>query len=214
VETTSVTKESRERVLCVRRGLIPLAWLGGKRALKGEEEGCFLILQKAEPQFIPREIAEKDDRYKQIIPYVVVVARKEGNIACYRRSGTEDRLHGYISCGVGGHIRAEDEEGAKIDLSQTVYRGLKRELAEEFSFSPLGSRPPLTFQGIINDDDTPVGRVHLGLLFLWMIACPGMLLPGPELADLLWLSPPALERENLEEWSHLAMKLLYKGKDA
>jgi|GEM_PF-1679622 len=51
-----------------------------------------------------------------------------------------------------------------------IFRGLRRELREEVVF-PAGAT--LRYLGAINDDGTPVGRVHIGLAFLLEVP------PGP-----------------------------------
>ncbi len=162
----------KEMVLCVMREKLPATWLGTRRALPMSERACFWGLEQANPRFSPRHRVETDNAYKQIIPYVVVTMRGDGKIACYRRQGTEERLHGLDSCGIGGHIGKEDGMGDVCDVRQAVYRGLTRELEEEFSLR-LSSSLHAQFCGVINDDETPVGAVHLGLVFHVEIDCPG-----------------------------------------
>ena len=69
------------------------------------------------------------------------------------RAGGDARLHDRYSIGVGGHVNPEDGD---------VVGGLRREWAEEIvadfepEFEPLG---------VLNDDNNPVGAVHLGLVY-------------------------------------------------
>src|SRR5207245_7179115 len=107
--------------------------------------------------FRPRAEVETDPSYKQIIPYVVL---RSGNLVFHYtrgQKGSEARLRALRSLGVGGHISEVD-----VSLFGDPYRsGLAREVAEEVHLdSPYTER----CVGLINDDRTPVGRVHLGIV--------------------------------------------------
>ena len=102
--------------------------------------------------------------------------------------------------GVGGHINREDR-GA--DMYTTVLQGLKRELSEELPGAELCT---VKFCGIINEEITPVGRTHLGLVFI--VETDARLTPGEELAGLQWIHPHKLKSMKLEFWSQLATELV------
>src|SRR4051795_7977285 len=107
--------------------------------------------------FRPRSEVEDDPTLKQIIPYVVF--RSGGSVFCYTRggSGGEARLRRLLSLGVGGHVAEADADGrVTLDAYELA---LRRELDEEVEISSPGS---IRRVGLINDDSTPVGRVHLG----------------------------------------------------
>ena len=62
------------------------------------------------PRFMPRSQAESDEKYKQIIPYVIIT--HDAKYLCYvrgKRAG-EARLLGQMSIGIGGHINPGDDE--------------------------------------------------------------------------------------------------------
>src|SRR5712692_9177078 len=103
--------------------------------------------------FIARELAEVSPQYRQIIPYVVI--RKDDHYFVLKRTPkqTEARLHHKLSLGIGGHINP----------GQSLLEGLQKELNEEVH---IGTNYEMEFIGIINDDSTDVGRVHLGAAFL------------------------------------------------
>ena len=108
-------------------------------------------------QYRPRSEVEDDPGFKQIIPYVVF--RCADAVFCYTRgkSQGEARLHRLRSLGVGGHVSEEDAQGGKsLDAYESAMR---RELDEEVEVTSPGR---LSRVGLINDDSTPVGRVHLG----------------------------------------------------
>src|SRR5262249_49916426 len=69
---------------------------------------------------------------------------------------SEQRLHNKLSVGIGGHINPEPAPGDPIQ------NGLARELHEELHI-PHGYESQMI--GLINDDTTEVGSVHLGVLF-------------------------------------------------
>jgi predicted NUDIX family phosphoesterase len=74
------------------------------------------------------------------------------------RQSSERRLHHLYSLGIGGHVNPGD--GITGD---PVIGGLRREWAEEICCpSPATAR----LVAALNDDSSPVSRVHLGLVFL------------------------------------------------
>jgi predicted NUDIX family phosphoesterase len=115
--------------------------------------------------FRPRSEVETDPSYKQIIPYVVL--RWGNQVFHYTRGqkGSEARLRSLRSIGVGGHISEAD-----VSLFGDLYRsGLMREVEEEVHLdSPYSER----CIGLINDDRTPVGQVHLGVVHVFDLAEP------------------------------------------
>lgn len=151
--------------------------------------------------WIERSEAETDIRFKQIIPYVII-RNADNEFACYPRHGTETRLHGLYSCGIGGHIDYTDKADT---LLQTVHNGMERELSEEFrNFNWIHIN--LKYKGIINDAETKVGAVHLGLVFF--ADCLNGYLPEPsdELAGLQWMPQDKIKNVQKELWSELAFK--------
>jgi predicted NUDIX family phosphoesterase len=104
--------------------------------------------------FIDRPTAEQSPQYKQIIPYVVI--RHDDSFFLLQRTPkqTESRLHHKLSIGVGGHINPD---------SPTILGGLQKELEEEVG---VEGDYKVSFVGILNDDTTDVGRVHLGAVYV------------------------------------------------
>lgn len=112
----------------------------------------------------PRPLLENDERFRQIIPYVVVTA-PNGHILTYVRgaSGNEARLHGKLSIGAGGHIDLSDiklHADGSIDLATTIAASAGRELQEELGL--MGYR--VTWLGLLADNEDAVGRVHIGVV--------------------------------------------------
>ncbi len=112
-----------------------------------------LAIIAAEGECRPRDEAEEDPTWKQVIPYLLL--RDRGRLFLMRRTsaGGDARLHERWSIGVGGHVGPDDGG---------IEAGLQREFHEEL-VADWQPRPRLL--GLLNDDRTPVGRVHLGIVF-------------------------------------------------
>ena len=153
--------------------------------------------------WIERQEAENDKNFNQLIPYVIVMDADE-KIACYERHGNEKRLHGKISCGVGGHI---DETDKAESFTQTMTNGMYRELCEELKNFDK-SKVNFSYLGIINEIESEVGEVHLGIVFL--IKCNQGYTPeaNSELKNMKWKSKEEIQSCNTELWSGLALRLL------
>ncbi|QDT66524.1 phosphoesterase [Calycomorphotria hydatis] len=162
------------------------------------------LLDPAHMHFMPRSAAEEDPSYKQLIPYCLFVC--EGKIYHYTRgkSGGEDRLKAKISIGVGGHVSSDDVTSGKEPYSE----GLRRELSEEVAIDS-----PYTEQmiGLINDDETEVGRVHLGVVHLFQIDEPKVQPLESSMTDVGFMRPEELadQFDRLETWSQICLKHVF-----
>jgi predicted NUDIX family phosphoesterase len=154
-------------------------------------------------QFLPRSRVETDPSFKQLIPYVVL--RYGPDVFSYHRgpAGGEKRLHALRSIGVGGHIGKEDISEGNFSYR----RAMLRELSEEIDLKCDYRERCL---GIINDDSTPVGQVHLGIVHVFDLAGPdvaprenalrdGRMFPLAELKDC---------RAEFETWSQFVLDAL------
>jgi predicted NUDIX family phosphoesterase len=197
-----------ENVLCLSRNDFPAEWLSETAVVSMSEAYFFDQLEKASAIWMPRTEAEVSPSFKQLIPYMVVRTDGGRTIGCYRRNGTEARLHDLWSCGVGGHINPVDMDVPHDSLKHLINHGMIRELSEEIPILPPACSP--VFSGIINEEKTPVGTVHFGLVYTVDIENPALLTAGHELDHFQWVSIEALRRLNLELWSLLAMDLLEK----
>ena len=195
-----------ERVLCVRREALPQEWLQLETALKLSEKTLFDILQEAGGAFRLRSQVESDRRWKQIIPYVLMWVPRENLVGCYARRGSEARLHGLESVGIGGHVIEADARGFEANPYAAVRHGMMREISEEFEVFSEFSTP--AFCGVINEEHSAVGEVHLGLVYRLQVTHPERVLPGQELGGFRWLSVQKAAARPLELWSRLALSLL------
>ena len=134
----------------------------------GPEPMLSILLDPQNNRFMPRQQAENDPAYKQIIPYIVLAGR--GQVFIYRRGkrGGEDRLHDKLSIGLGGHVNPEDETLFSMG-PEAYHRAVERELFEEVEIEG-GFRNRIV--GLINDDSDPVGRVHFGVVHLFELTRP------------------------------------------
>jgi predicted NUDIX family phosphoesterase len=163
------------------------------------------LLVPAFMDYRPRWQVEDDPGFKQIIPYVVF--RSGGEVFCYKRgqSQGESRLHRLRSLGVGGHVSEDDAMGGRtLDAYEAA---LRRELDEEVAIESPGR---IRRVGLINDDATPVGRVHLGVVHLYELDRPEVTPREDGLADAGFLPIATVRslRSEFETWSQICVESL------
>lgn len=197
-----------ERVLCIKRDLLPPSWVKEKTIVPLGLDEFDKTCSITGFEFIIRPDAEKDISYKQIIPYIVLQTRDFKRTAVYNRQGSEQRLHDLWSIGIGGHINPIDVKTQNNSFLQVLTAGMERELAEELDQRPEQDLPQ--FAGVISEDITDVGKVHLGAVFRILTNTPEKFTAGRELFEFSWKKTTDLDRFNLELWSRLALQLLRK----
>ena len=171
-------------------------------------EGSYLraILDPAAFEFRARREVETDPSFKQLIPYVVL--RSGEALFHYRRgeAGTETRLQALRSIGIGGHVSETDTEGGE-DLYTA---GMRREVREEVAIETAWTEHLL---GFINDDRTPVGSVHLGVVHLFELNAPHVHPREAALAEAGFapLKELATDAERFETWSQFVLEALLRG---
>jgi predicted NUDIX family phosphoesterase len=187
------------KICCVETAALPAEWTAGTAALAVD---FFSFVDASRIRWVERSEAETNSAYKQIIPYIVV--QSGGRILCYPRHGTESRLHGFYSCGIGGHIDIND---ARDTFEETAAAGMMRELKEELA-DFREDRVELVYRGVINETESAVGQVHLGLVYA--ARCLGDYAPQPseEIAGMEWKTPEELKLVRKELWSDLALELI------
>lgn len=160
------------------------------------------LLDPSKFEYRLRRDVETDDRFKQLIPYVVFGCA--GRYFGYQRGsqGTEQRLRAQWSLGLGGHISEDDRTNA-----DPYTAGLERELGEEVSTSLVVSR---RLMGFINDDRTFVGKVHLGVVHLFELESASVE-PKEDGIEALGFRTAAewrADREQMETWSRFVLDAL------
>jgi len=194
---------AEERVLCFERKLL-------------EDLGVFQGLSLDVDRYLPvvtasknityrnRSEAELDRRYKQLIPYVLVLCN--GKILRYRRGkgGGEKRLHGLYSVGIGGHISEEDN--GLFTNAVCYHESMRRELMEEVAIDE-GKEAAVA---LINDDSSDVGYVHFGVVHVLSVADEdvagrrsGILAP-----EFVPIAEAAKDATEYESWSRFCLEQL------
>ncbi|MEO1496258.1 MAG: phosphoesterase [Planctomycetota bacterium] len=162
----------------------------------------------------PRGAMEDDPSFKQLIPYVLMRhtdAAGGVRVFSYQRGGGggEARLRAKRSVGVGGHISTLDATHEVAAADAGLYRrGLERELAEEVSIETAFRE---SMVGLINDDETAVGRVHLGVVHVFDVDEPRVTPREDDLADARFLPVQAVlgDIDGYESWSQIAVRALF-----
>ncbi|CAN5653888.1 NUDIX domain-containing protein [soil metagenome] len=194
----ATTPVATELVLGVPRDRVPggLDW----RGLRSGAADHYLELAAREGTFRPRSEAEGDPSWKQIIPYLCLRDGERIFLMRRTRAGTDARLHGRYSIGIGGHVNPEDTD---------PLGGLQREWTEELA---ADFEPRFEPVGVLNDDTNPVGAVHLGLVFT--ADAGGQPVAIRETAKLsggfATLDEVAAIAPDLETWSGLLFEFLLK----
>jgi predicted NUDIX family phosphoesterase len=185
-----------ERVLVVpRAALVPdKGWLGIRRG--GMDHALEVVAR--EGFFMRRGDAEEDPTHKQVIPYLVLRDGERWFLMRRTRAGGDARLHDRWSIGVGGHLNPGDGD---------VAGGLRREWAEELAAE---FEPVFTPVGLLNDDTTAVGSVHVGLVYLADAAGRPVTIREIDKLEGAFATTGdvAAVRDDLETWSRLAFDAL------
>lgn len=155
----------------------------------------------------PRSEVEDDPSLKQIIPYVVL--RSGDLVFCYLRgkSQGEARLHRLRSLGVGGHVAESDAEGRRS--FEAYEMAMRRELDEEVEIASPGR---MRLVGLINDDSTPVGSVHLGVVHVFDLEKPAVTPREEGLAEPRFVLVGDLQtlHGEFETWSQICIDALLR----
>jgi len=174
------------------------AWLGIRPA--GEADLAALI--RREGSFRPRPEVEADPAWKQVIPYPVLRDGDSWFLMRRTKAGGDARLHDRYSIGVGGHVNPEDG-GLDGDLTVALEREWHEELIVDFV-------PAFRFVGLLNDDTTTVGQVHVGLVYEGDAAGRPVAIRETDKLSGAFVSAAevAAVTDRLETWSRIAFEWL------
>jgi len=159
----------------------------------------------------PRPILEDDVHFRQIIPYIIL--QKDDQVVQYTRtsSGGEERLHGRISIGLGGHIDLADmrTDAGRVSLRATVEVAAQREVQEELGSTEIIQKE---WTGLLVEHDTDVGRVHIGLVGTWTLSEWPVGEVEHAIGDVKFSSIDELllEQDRMETWSAFLLPWLSK----
>ena len=173
------------------------------------------LLNSDQVSYQPRDMMEQDPSFKQLIPYVIFQYSDddgEKHIFQYTRGKGqgEARLHAKLSIGIGGHISSEDiqTQGSGTSQAAPYFVGMQRELDEEVRIDTVFEDQCV---GLINDDETEVGKVHLGVVHLFTVSEPKVTPNEEEIVDAGFRSLRELrgELDRMETWSSYCFKALF-----
>jgi len=152
--------------------------------------------------FKPRAEVENDSSFQQIIPYVVFRHGDRYFLTHRLRASSEKRLRKQYSLGVGGHINPGDLQGG-----DPILDGLKREWAEEVIYD---GRFEAKLLGLLNEESSPVSKVHLGVVFLVEGDSPNIQIRETNklAGDLLTLDEMRMYYLAMESWSQIVYEIL------
>lgn len=169
------------------------------------------LLSPHNTSYCARGEAEHDPSQKQLIPYVVFRYRDPaGAVQLFQytrgKGQGEARLRAKRSIGIGGHISTTDQ----LHETHVPYEeGMRRELAEEVRIeTPVREH----LVGLINDDETPVGQVHLGVVHIFDVERPAVY---PRETDIIEAGFRPVEQllgdiERFESWSQICLEALFR----
>ena len=194
---------TEERVLCFERKL--LDELGVFQGLSLQVEKYLpVVTSSSRLVYLNRSDAEHDKRYKQLIPYVLLICNSKILRYLRGRGGQETRLHGLYSVGIGGHISEEDH--GLFSIGPGYHEGMRRELMEEVAVEEENEAAV----AVINDDSTEVGCVHFGVVHVMHVAkesIPGRRsgIVGPEFIPIV---EAVKDPSGYESWSRFCLEHL------
>ena len=178
-----------------------IAVIPGERSWYGiRSEALVEALQAIEQagRYEPRPRMERDPSFKQVIPYLVLRDGLRYFLMRRTRAGGDARLHDRWSIGVGGHLNPGDGGLAG---------GLLREWDEEVEADFV---PTFRAVGLLNDDTTDVGSVHLGVVYVADAAGRPVAIRETDKLTGAFAEPAevAAVADDLETWSRLVFEHL------
>ncbi len=167
------------------------------------------LLSPSNTSYRPRHEVETDPGFKQLIPYVIFCHRdgsgRQQVLQYTRGTGQgEGRLHRKRSVGIGGHIASTDACSNGCPYAE----GMRRELEEEVAIeTPYTDRRA----GLINDDETEVGRVHLGVVHLFEVETPSVHPRETEIVECGFrpVDDILADLNGFETWSEICMRAIF-----
>ena len=171
---------------------------GGWHGIRDLPLEAFLDVIAATGSYQARAAMEQDPTFKQVIPYLVLRDAERYFLMRRTRAGGDARLHDLYSIGVGGHLNPGDGG---------LLAGLRREWEEEVEAAFL---PEFRMVGLLNDDTTDVGRVHIGAVFEANAGGRPVAIRETEKLEGSFAEPSAVAAvtDRMETWSRLVFEHL------
>jgi len=168
----------------------------GWHGITTERLDQFESIVRRDGRFLPRPAMEVDRQWKQVIPYLVLRDADRYFLMRRTKAGGDARLHDRYSIGVGGHLNPGD-----IDLAGGLRREWREELVSDFE-------PDFRLVGLLNDDTTEVGSVHVGAVYIADAAGRPVSIRETEKLSGSFVGPEEVAREvdRMETWSVLVFE--------
>lgn len=199
----------KKNVLCVDRhsaGIPSTTGIHSHNFSQVQEDDFLFVNRKIVDGKEPKNV-EFGSMFPQVLPYVTIHCGE--HVLIYSRAkGAEERLHGSLSLGFGGHIDIDDfhvDHGYK----DCIKTGVVREIQEELNLGIAGQVYIKDFNQVIVDNTNQVGQVHLGLPLALEVDSHEAVDPDPEetyqarWVDVQWLQENV---ELFENWSQMLIK--------
>lgn len=201
--TNSSVDESIEHVLVVPTSLFrEVGYFQGFSS--NVDKYVTTLLDPAHTSFRPRNEVEEDPSFKQLIPYCIF--RHDGQVFYYTRGkkGGEGRLHSKRSVGIGGHISSTDQMTGDRRYLEAMHREISEEVFLESGFKDA-------CVGLINDDETPVGQVHLGIVHIFDLDIAKVRPREESILETGFAKPTELlqQVDQFETWSQICLRHLF-----
>ncbi len=158
--------------------------------------------------FGPRNLVEADERYLQLVSYVLIA--HSDRFLCYQRghASCEERLREKLSIGLGGHISLTDKRATfgTLDVMKTIKAGAAREVSEELETPKVAERKKLA---LLHSRENAVDMVHCGLVEIWHLESPQLTIKDKSLKVIGFKSLSELAvMQGFETWSTLLIRHL------
>ncbi|MGR9432757.1 HTH domain-containing protein [Rhizobium leguminosarum] len=210
---------STETVLAIPKGTYE-GFLGYQGIGNTEPPNPFATMSNANIAYLPRSLAETDDRFKQVITYTVI--QYQSKILTFRR-GLYNRaakfLRGAHCVGFGGHVNEDDRDLFSYD-DLGIRQNAAREISEELMLPdgrPQINPKNLEFLGVLNDDSSDVGIRHMAVVLrYWVDDWTQWKSVGrgeASINKIRWLDTlkESIHLAEFEYWSQLVLRSFFKS---
>jgi len=164
-----------------------------------------VLLDPLHTEYRPRGEMETDPSFKQLIPYCIFRhTAEDGTVSIYQytrgKGQGEARLHSKQSVGIGGHISTLD-----AGEDSPYQQGMQRELDEEVQINTEFTQQCV---GMINDDETEVGKVHLGVVHVFDVESKDIRSNEDDIIEDGFVPVAELlaDTSNFESWSRICLE--------
>lgn len=175
--------DNQRIILATRSDKLPASTCLTSFIPMGEDE-IWKTLNDAGLWLGPRATLEEMPEFRQIIPYIVLKVGDQYVHYTRTPKGGEERLHGKVSIGLGGHVDLEDIRfnGNNIHLVETLNDAARREVMEEIGVGVDASGViRAQWVGLVAANITSVDFVHIGVVAVWELPCA----PSGDVEDAL-----------------------------